>query len=75
MAGADFGAARLAERELGAFSTIIGRAAKRKITVAYIPSHVPAHLPVTDYISKLSDNGEIFSASLVSGVSRKSRKR
>jgi NitT/TauT family transport system substrate-binding protein len=35
-------------------------AAKRKITVAYIPVTCQLTCPVTDYISKLSDSGEIF---------------
>jgi NitT/TauT family transport system substrate-binding protein len=34
--------------------------AKRKITVAYIPVTCQLTCPVTDYISKLSQNGEIF---------------
>jgi NitT/TauT family transport system substrate-binding protein len=34
--------------------------AKRKITVAYIPVTCQLTCPVTDYISKFSDNGEIF---------------
>jgi NitT/TauT family transport system substrate-binding protein len=40
---------------------------RRKISVAYIP--VTCHLtcPVTDYISKLSDNGEIFLPRLFQG--------
>jgi NitT/TauT family transport system substrate-binding protein len=34
--------------------------AKRKITVAYIPVTCQLTCPVTDYISKYSDNGELF---------------
>ena len=34
--------------------------AKRKITVAYIPVTCQLTCPVTDYISKVSDSGEIF---------------
>ena len=34
--------------------------AKRKITVAYLPVTCQLTCPVTDYISKFSDNGEIF---------------
>ena len=34
--------------------------AKRKITVAYIPVTCQLTCPVTDYISKFSQNGEIF---------------
>ena len=34
--------------------------AKRKITVAYIPVTCQLTCPVTDYISKYSENGEIF---------------
>jgi NitT/TauT family transport system substrate-binding protein len=34
--------------------------AKRKITVAYIPVTCQLTCPVTDYISKFSDSGEIF---------------
>ena len=34
--------------------------AKRKITVAYIPATCQLTCPVTDYISKVSDKGEIF---------------
>jgi NitT/TauT family transport system substrate-binding protein len=33
---------------------------KRKITVAYIPVTCQLTCPVTDYISKYSDNGELF---------------
>ena len=35
-------------------------AAQRKITVAYIPVTCQLTCPVTDYISKVSDQGEIF---------------
>ncbi len=35
-------------------------ASKRKITVAYIPATCQLTCPVTDYISKVSDKGEIF---------------
>jgi NitT/TauT family transport system substrate-binding protein len=34
--------------------------ARRKLTVAYIPVTCQLTCPVTDYISKFSDNGEIF---------------
>ncbi|WP_263385184.1 ABC transporter substrate-binding protein [Granulicella arctica] len=34
--------------------------AKRKVTVAYIPVTCQLTCPVTDYISKVSDKGEIF---------------
>ena len=34
--------------------------AERKITVAYIPATCQLTCPVTDYISKFSDNGELF---------------
>jgi NitT/TauT family transport system substrate-binding protein len=34
--------------------------AKRKIVVAYIPATCQLTCPVTDYISKFSENGEIF---------------
>ena len=34
--------------------------AKRKITVAYIPATCQLTCPVTDYISKFSDSGEMF---------------
>jgi NitT/TauT family transport system substrate-binding protein len=34
--------------------------AKRKITVAYLPATCQLTCPVTDYISKFSDNGELF---------------
>jgi NitT/TauT family transport system substrate-binding protein len=42
-------------------------AAKRKITVAYIPVTCQLTCPVTDYISKLSDSGEIFLPRLFQG--------
>jgi NitT/TauT family transport system substrate-binding protein len=35
-------------------------AAERKITVAYLPVTCQLTCPVTDYISKFSDNGELF---------------
>ncbi len=35
-------------------------AGERKITVAYIPATCQLTCPVTDYISKISDKGEIF---------------
>ncbi len=35
-------------------------AARRKITVAYLPVTCQLTCPVTDYISKFSDNGELF---------------
>jgi NitT/TauT family transport system substrate-binding protein len=41
--------------------------AKRKITVAYIPVTCQLTCPVTDYISKYSDNGEIFLPRLFQG--------
>ena len=41
--------------------------AKRKITVAYIPVTCQLTCPVTDYISKLSDSGEIFLPRLFQG--------
>ncbi|MEI9970933.1 MAG: ABC transporter substrate-binding protein [Ignavibacteriota bacterium] len=41
--------------------------AKRKITVAYIPATCQLTCPVTDYISKLSDSGEIFLPRLFQG--------
>jgi NitT/TauT family transport system substrate-binding protein len=41
--------------------------AKRKITVAYIPVTCQLTCPVTDYISKLSDRGEIFMPRLFQG--------
>ena len=41
--------------------------AKRKITVAYIPVTCQLTCPVTDYISKLSQNGEIFLPRLFQG--------
>jgi NitT/TauT family transport system substrate-binding protein len=41
--------------------------AKRKITVAYIPVTCQLTCPVTDYISKFSDNGEIFMPRLFQG--------
>ena len=34
--------------------------AKRKIVVAYIPVTCQLTCPVTDYISKFSENGELF---------------
>src|SRR6204780_20322 len=40
---------------------------KRKITVAYIPVTCQLTCPVTDYISKLSDSGEIFLPRLFQG--------
>jgi NitT/TauT family transport system substrate-binding protein len=40
---------------------------KRKITVAYIPATCQLTCPVTDYISKFSDNGEIFLPRLFQG--------
>jgi NitT/TauT family transport system substrate-binding protein len=42
-------------------------AAKRRISVAYIPVTCQLTCPVTDYISKLSDNGEIFLPRLFQG--------
>jgi NitT/TauT family transport system substrate-binding protein len=41
--------------------------AKRKISVAYIPVTCQLTCPVTDYISKLSENGEIFMPRLFQG--------
>jgi len=41
--------------------------AKRKIVVAYIPVTCQLTCPVTDYISKLSDSGEIFLPRLFQG--------
>jgi NitT/TauT family transport system substrate-binding protein len=41
--------------------------AKRKITVAYIPVTCQLTCPVTDYISKFSDSGEIFMPRLFQG--------
>jgi NitT/TauT family transport system substrate-binding protein len=41
--------------------------AKRKINVAYIPVTCQLTCPVTDYISKLSQNGEIFLPRLFQG--------
>jgi NitT/TauT family transport system substrate-binding protein len=41
--------------------------AKRKITVAYIPVTCQLTCPVTDYISKLSQSGEIFLPRLFQG--------
>ena len=35
-------------------------AARRKVMVAYIPVTCQLTCPVTDYISKLSDKGELF---------------
>jgi NitT/TauT family transport system substrate-binding protein len=40
---------------------------KQKITVAYIPVTCQLTCPVTDYISKYSDNGEIFLPRLFQG--------
>jgi NitT/TauT family transport system substrate-binding protein len=40
---------------------------ERKITVAYIPVTCQLTCPVTDYISKFSDNGEIFMPRLFQG--------
>ena len=42
-------------------------AARRKITVAYIPVTCQLTCPVTDYISKLSQGGEIFLPRLFQG--------
>ncbi len=42
-------------------------AAKRKVTVAYIPVTCQLTCPVTDYISKFSANGEIFLPRLFQG--------
>ncbi|MGA9718464.1 MAG: ABC transporter substrate-binding protein [Acidobacteriaceae bacterium] len=42
--------------------------AKRKITVAYIPVTCQLTCPVTDYISKFSQNGEIFIPRLFQGL-------
>jgi NitT/TauT family transport system substrate-binding protein len=42
-------------------------AAKRKITVAYIPVTCQLTCPVTDYISKLSQSGEIFMPRMFQG--------
>lgn len=42
-------------------------ASKRKITVAYIPVTCQLTCPVTDYISKLSQSGEIFLPRLFQG--------
>src|ERR1700733_4618323 len=41
--------------------------AKRKITVAYIPVTCELTCPVTDYISKLSQHGEVFLPRLFQG--------
>jgi NitT/TauT family transport system substrate-binding protein len=41
--------------------------AKRKITVAYIPVTCQLTCPVTDYISKLSEHGEVFLPRLFQG--------
>jgi NitT/TauT family transport system substrate-binding protein len=41
--------------------------ARRKIVVAYIPVTCQLTCPVTDYISKFSDNGEIFLPRLFQG--------
>ena len=40
---------------------------RRKITVAYIPVTCQLTCPVTDYISKLSQHGEIFLPRLFQG--------
>jgi NitT/TauT family transport system substrate-binding protein len=40
---------------------------KRRITVAYIPVTCQLTCPVTDYISKLSENGELFLPRLFQG--------
>src|ERR1700743_969448 len=42
--------------------------AKRKITVAYIPVTCQLTCPVTDYISKFSQGGEIFIPRLFQGL-------
>jgi NitT/TauT family transport system substrate-binding protein len=42
--------------------------AKRKISVAYIPVTCQLTCPVTDYISKFSQNGEIFIPRLFQGL-------
>jgi NitT/TauT family transport system substrate-binding protein len=41
--------------------------AKRKITVGYLPATCQLTCPVTDYISKFSDNGELFLPRLFQG--------
>ncbi len=41
--------------------------AKQKITVAYLPVTCQLTCPVTDYISKFSDNGELFLPRLFQG--------
>ena len=41
-------------------STITSLPRKRKITVAYIPVTCQLTCPVTDYISKFSESGEMF---------------
>jgi NitT/TauT family transport system substrate-binding protein len=41
--------------------------AKRKIIVAYLPATCQLTCPVTDYISKYSDNGELFLPRLFQG--------
>ena len=41
--------------------------AERKITVAYLPVTCQLTCPVTDYISKFSDNGELFLPRLFQG--------
>jgi NitT/TauT family transport system substrate-binding protein len=41
--------------------------ATRKITVAYLPATCQLTCPVTDYISKFSDNGELFLPRLFQG--------
>src|SRR5580700_11022179 len=42
--------------------------ARRKITVAYIPVTCQLTCPVTDYISKFSDSGEIFLPRMFQGL-------
>jgi NitT/TauT family transport system substrate-binding protein len=42
-------------------------ASERKITVAYLPVTCQLTCPVTDYISKFSDNGELFLPRLFQG--------
>jgi NitT/TauT family transport system substrate-binding protein len=41
---------------------------KRKITVAYIPVTCQLTCPVTDYISKYSDSGEVFMPRMFQGI-------
>ena len=60
VAGADYRAARMAECELGCGSQRIPAPTRRKIVVAYIPVTCQLTCPVTDYISKFSENGELF---------------